>query len=483
MVDGYVLLGARHLRSMRKKISPRHRTAMGLTVALCLLLFYVDNLDRVNEANYPANVLCWDTLTARPVRDDPTTWLSSNPTAGSVTIRDVPAATCAPFLHVVINPTFNHPSVPEPRRAELKAALLANLEYAFVKHVHVLWDGHADSVFINMLPLPALAKLVSTTHHGRMTFLSAAAYINSGGHIPRGEAVLLTNADVAIRGGFDCGSLEPSTLPYNTVLVPQRQEAECHYDGVRKSTTCDCRKETHRDDAHTRLLNCFDSYVLRAPLPKALVSEARLGAIYAGGQMGCENSFVAELRSVGVSVYSPPCGQFKLVHEHCSNSRTYSIRGGDGSGQSRIDYKRYDERLVNPTEPACYATLCKWTCERPYVPFVDADPLAAICQNASRDRRRCDRLWADTLQSHFPGGLAEVCGIGASRQSMPSCSVSESLRRFVANPRGRPTQGLETLPTDEPWLSRLRHAFGRGVQLHSRHAHEEASAGRLMGGG
>ena len=80
--------------------------------------------------------------------------------------------------------------------------------------------------------------------------------------------------------------------------------------------------------------------MLRAPLPKALVSEARLGAIYAGGQMGCENSFVAELRSVGVSVYSPPCGQFKLVHEHCSNSRTYSIRGGDGSGQSRIDYKR-----------------------------------------------------------------------------------------------------------------------------------------------
>ena len=74
---------------------------------------------------------------------------------------------------------------------------------------------------------PALrAKVVdAAVDHGRMRFMSAARYIN---RLPRGEVVLLTNADIAVTAGFDCGSLDLDKLPFDTVLLPQRQEADCH---------------------------------------------------------------------------------------------------------------------------------------------------------------------------------------------------------------------------------------------------------------
>ena len=347
-----------------------------------------------NTGDYsiPESVLCWASSSVRPIKADPSSWLAHYPAKASVSVQDTPAAACSPFLHVLISAAWNSPNISASRSAEYKASLRATLEYPFVKAVHLMWDGMLDSEFIGSMPRRLRTKVVhASTHHGRLRFLSAAQYVNS--RIPKGEVVLLTNADIVVKGGFDCGSLDEDKLPYNTVLIPQRVEADCHYDGQKKPATCDCRTDLLPGESHTRMLNCFDSYVFRAPLPDKILTETRIGFMV-GGQWGSENSWIAELRAVGVNVYSPPCGLFRLVHDHCSQARPNQL--------ARIDGVRRHIRRSDPTQPACYATLCTDTCERPYIPY--DDPFTTLCQNMSN----CRMLWKSKLD-HF-GGLPRLCG-------------------------------------------------------------------------
>jgi hypothetical protein len=130
---------------------------------------------------------------------------------------------------------------------------------------------------------------------------------------------------------------------------------------------------------------------MRSPLPAALLSETRVG-FFVGGQWGSENAWIAELRAVGVNVYSPPCGLFRLQHEHCSQSRPHQL--------SRIDQARAPRRRNTSLtdEPACYSPLCQRPCQRPYVPFLE-DNITSIC----RDMAKClsgdqteilERMWS-----------------------------------------------------------------------------------------
>lgn len=363
------------------------------------------------DASIPESVLCWASSSVRPIKEDRSSWLAQYPSKASVSVQDTPATACSPFLHVLISAAWNGPNISASRSAEYKASLRATLEYPFVKAVHLMWEGRLDSEFIGNMPSRLQAKVVhASTQHGRLRFLSAAQYVNS--HIPKGAVVLLTNADIVVKGGFDCGSLDEDKLPLNTVLIPQRMEADCHYDGHQKPATCDCRTDLSLGESHTRLLNCFDSYIFRAPLPDALLTETRIGFMV-GGQWGSENSWIAELRAVGVRVYSPPCGLFRLVHEHCSQARPNQL--------ARIDGVRRHIRKKDPKEPACYATLCTDTCERPYIPY--DDPFTAMCQNMSN----CRMLWKSKLD-HF-GGLPKLCGSKSedtpvAQEPRPKCQRS-----------------------------------------------------------
>ena len=285
---------------------------------------------------------------------------------------------CEPFLHIVISGAST--DIPLKRQIEYREVLLGNLRYAAVKKVHVLWEGLPPNESTLAIPDTLRSKLIhGAVNHGRLRFLSAAHYINR--NIPVNEVVLLTNADILVAGGFTCDSLTAEKLPHDTVLVPQRIEEACHFSSaVAPSASCDCRLSNGMKGqgilgnlaGHTRLVNCFDSYLLRSPLPARLLTEQRLGFMV-GGQWGSENAWVVELRAAGVSVYSPPCGLFRLVHHHCSQLRPKQL--------TRIDSVRALTRPTDATNPACYADLCRKTCQGPYIPY--DDPISRLCQNVT----------------------------------------------------------------------------------------------------
>jgi len=406
-------------------------------IAIVLALWFAPHVSRESKElihhleKLPPNVTCFRTTSVRPTRNR-STWLAHvDPSIVSISPEDGPLA-CAPFLHVVISAAFNRQDVPQARQDEYKATLLTTLKYPFVKHVHLIWDVEPDTRFLEALPAHLLRKVVHDGKaQGRIGFLKAFRYINA--NVPAGEVVLVPNSDIVIRGGFDCGSLDKDKLPLNTVLVPQRQEADCHYDGTPKESTCDCRQEVLRDSSRTRMLNCFDSYIVRSPLPPALLTETRLGSsgplgLWMGGQNGCDNAIVAELRAVGINVIAPPCGQFKLVHEHCSQSRPNQIGPGAENpkllgSKLKINKARYSSRLADSAEPACYATLCTQVCEVPYLHRehnkAHADAFTRLCRNISN----CHNLWESKWPSHF-GGIAKLCGAGSARKAVPQCAFS-----------------------------------------------------------
>ena len=178
-------------------------------------------------------------------------------------------------------------------------------------------------------------------------------------------------------------------------------------DGDPKPATCDCRLGMAPGGSHTRILNCFDSYIVRSPLPRALVEGSRLD-FFVGGQWGSENAWVAELRGAGVNVYSPPCGLFRLAHQHCSQARPNQLRRIDGTMKGRHGRRQRRER---PDAAVCYAPVCGSTCERPFLPF--ADPITELCRNMAN----CAELRATGLDSF--GGAAKVCG----NESFPQTPV------------------------------------------------------------
>ena len=94
-------------------------------------------------------------------------------------------------------------------------------------------------------------------------------YVNA--KIQPGEVVLVTNADIYIKGGFTCESLSEHMLPVNTMLIPIREEPplkSCNHkynfkgangDTQTASMNCGCTQNsngTWRPPAHM----CYDSY-------------------------------------------------------------------------------------------------------------------------------------------------------------------------------------------------------------------------------
>ena len=104
--------------------------------------------------------------------------------------------------------------------------------------------------------------------------------------------------------------------------------------------------------------NCFDSYLFRAPLPRKLVDLQAIG-FPMGGQWGTENAWVVELRAAGISVYTPKCGIFKLVHYHCSQARP------NQKGEIM------PSRIKLRSDRVCFEAICQSTCVRETVPSDD----------------------------------------------------------------------------------------------------------------
>ena len=178
-----------------------------------------------------------DTTDVIPVADQKSTW--QYPAPGGIRTRNPDILTCPPFLNVLVSGPDGS-RIPALRLAEYRSALLATLSFPTLRQLHLLWEAAADVAWARNLPPALRTKVVhGGSHIGRLTFILAVQYINA--HLVD-EVVLLTNTDIAVTGGFGCGSLSQHVLPYNTVLIPQRVEGDCHYGAeVEPPHTCECR--------------------------------------------------------------------------------------------------------------------------------------------------------------------------------------------------------------------------------------------------
>ena len=225
-----------------------------------------------------------------------------------------PCAPGKPLLNVILSgvdpPPESH-KLSAARKADYQDAVLRTMRNPEVKRLHIMAERDSMPGWIAELeprdPTSYRAKVfLGRTGVGRLSFSYALRYANE--ELESGEVVLLTNTDLAVEGGFGCLNLSEEKLYQNTVLTPQRLEDNLCENPLAK--TYDLRDFLDK----STLSNFFDSYVFRAPLKPEEITEERFGLLM-GGEWQAENSFVKELRGIGVSVYSPPGGLLRLVHK------------------------------------------------------------------------------------------------------------------------------------------------------------------------
>jgi hypothetical protein len=131
------------------------------------------------------------------------------------------------------------------------------------------------------------------------------------------------------------------------------------------------------------MADCFDTYVLRAPLPAALATEARIGGprgaggLLVGAQWGAENAWVAELRSVGVAVYSPPCGTLRALHRHCSQLRPHIV-GRVNLNSPTLSSRERDR--AGSADAVCTYGMCSRSCVAQRFPWHEEDAVTDMCR-------------------------------------------------------------------------------------------------------
>ena len=302
-----------------------------------------------------------------------------------------------PFIHIIQSAVDLARNISRKRSQEYINTLKLNMEHPSVKGVHLIWENDVD---MRLYALKSTStkewlqrygkKIVHARKNiGRMRFFDAISYANTA---LAGEVVLLTNSDIHVGPGFTADALNRDTLPVNTVLIPIRKEGECTLDsGTLKpknaglQSPCDCRVQPA--GVPKGAWNCFDSYMFRAPLPVSAQDERHFNMLI-GAQWGAEAVFVAELRNTGVNVYSPPCGLFELIHNHCSQERPWQL---DPRYDSILDPRKWQlpfehnrnykdghgpKPWASPLEP-CYKDLCWLSCQ--YTTFPVSDSITEWC--------------------------------------------------------------------------------------------------------
>ena len=302
-----------------------------------------------------------------------------------------PCNRSVPLLHVIISGIDPPPGKGRPissiRLQEYREAFIKTLGNPEVKRLHVLAERGAMPQFIastlDSLPVPEHREkvLLGRTNVGRLTFSAAIQYANEA--VPRGEAALVTNADIAVESGFSCDNLGQGTLLEDTLLIPQRFEDDGCPSTPHYGEVCDVRHFMAKDNQP----DCFDSYLFKAPLRPQEITNGTNFDILTGGEWQAENEFVALLRNLGVSVYSPPAGKMRLLHKHCSQERP-----NQQSQRPRPKSK----------DGVCYEEFCAKTCTRNHLPFMD--PLANICKDLDlcTEYGKKLRLYSKMHQLNFP---------------------------------------------------------------------------------
>ena len=327
-----------------------------------------------------------------------------------------PCAPGKPLLNVILSGVDPPPELhklSDARKAEYQDAVLRTMRNPEVKRLHIMAERDLMPGWIAELesrdPISYRTKVfLGRTRVGRLSFSYAIRYANE--ELKSGEVVLLTNADLAVEGGFGCENLSEEKLFQNTVLIPQRLEDDMCDRHLAK--TCDARNFVGK----VSLPSCFDSYVFRAPLKPEEITEERFGLLI-GGEWQAENSFIKELRGIGVSVYSPPGGLLRLVHkvsgflhrpplvktqlgrrlttlffvfvlpsppeQHCSQERP-----NQHASQEMVRGKRREAS----DDRVCYEPFCGRTCMRNTIPFPD------ILTNICRDLDLC-KEYAEKMRS------------------------------------------------------------------------------------
>ena len=297
-----------------------------------------------------------------------------------------------PFVHIIQSAVdLTTRNISRKRSQEYISTLKSNLEHPSVKGVHLIWEHDVDMGAYALHSTSTAEwlqrygnKIVhARKNNGRMRFFDAISYANTE---LAGEVVLLTNSDIHLGAGFAADALNRVTLPVNTVLIPIRKEAECTLDSntlkpKHGSKPCDCRVQPL--GVLKGAWNCFDSYMFRAPLPVGAQDERHFSML-TGGQWGAENVFVAELRNIGVNVYSPPCGLFELIHNHCSQERPnqraniLDPRAWQLPFEHNRNYKdgHGPRPWASPFEP-CYKDPCWLSCQ--YTTFPVSDSITEWC--------------------------------------------------------------------------------------------------------